>query len=63
MPGGELDIGSRPPRIGIWPGGEPAMLPAWGVAKKGRLLVQSLVYWAAVFVVEPRAERRGDVMG
>jgi hypothetical protein len=31
--------------------------------KKGSERAQSLVYWAGVFVVDPRADRRGDVAG
>lgn len=38
-------------------------MPCWVEEKKGNDFVQSLVYCAAVFVVEPRAERSGEVMG
>jgi hypothetical protein len=33
-----------------------------GEAKKGSDFVHSVVYWAAVFRVAPRAERRGEVV-
>jgi hypothetical protein len=44
-------------------GGEPAIPSGCGEEKKGRDFVQSLVYWAAVLVVDPKAESSGDVMG
>lgn len=44
-------------------GGEPAIVLCCAVEKKGNDFVQSLVYWAAVFVVEPKADRSGEVTG
>jgi hypothetical protein len=44
-------------------GGEgEAVAGTGGEAKKGSDFVHSVVYWAAVFRVAPRAERRGEVV-
>jgi hypothetical protein len=56
-------MASLPPAKGIAFGGEPAMVFCCADEKKGNDFVQSLVYCAAVFVVEPRAERSGEVIG
>jgi hypothetical protein len=49
--------------IGIAFGGDSATPAVCPEEKYGSDLVQSLVYWAAVFVVVPRAESKGDVTG
>ena len=61
MPGGELEdiIAGTSLPAGEGLGGDPEWLGCCVAGKKGSERAQSLVYCAALFVVELRAERRG----
>jgi hypothetical protein len=62
MEGGEADMAFLGTWMGIAFGGESPICAGWPEAKYGKDLVQSLVYCAAVCVVVPKADNRGDVI-